>query len=179
VLLAQDETDLLLFPPLRAGWALRGQPATVRLSGHNARRVIFGAMNLRTGHRLLLAQARQRSVEFQAFLEFVRSRYRGWSIALLLDSDPSHTAHASQRVAADLAIQLLWLPKRAPHLNPIDTLWGQAKDHISANRQFASLDQQVEHFLAFLNALSNHQALQTTGVLSPTFWLRDALSNNF
>jgi hypothetical protein len=55
VLLAEDETNLLLFPLLRSGLALRGQVAEVRLSGWNARRVIFGAMNLRTGHRLFLA----------------------------------------------------------------------------------------------------------------------------
>src|SRR5207302_3138620 len=47
VVLAQDETDLLLFPPLRAGWSKRGEPARVWLSGRNARRVIFGALNLR------------------------------------------------------------------------------------------------------------------------------------
>ena len=63
VLLAQDETDLLLFPPLRAGWSLRGQPKEVRLSGRNARRVVFGTMNLRTGHRLFLVRERQKAVD--------------------------------------------------------------------------------------------------------------------
>jgi hypothetical protein len=44
VRLALDETDLLLLlPPLRAGWALRGQPAPVALSGQNARRTVFGS----------------------------------------------------------------------------------------------------------------------------------------
>jgi hypothetical protein len=33
VLLAKDETELLLFPPLRSTWSLRGQPAQVLLSG--------------------------------------------------------------------------------------------------------------------------------------------------
>jgi transposase len=44
VVLAQDETDLLLFAPLRSGWAGRGEAAEVRLSGWNAREVIFGAL---------------------------------------------------------------------------------------------------------------------------------------
>ncbi len=56
VLLVEDETDLLLFPPLRAGWALRGRPREVRISGQNARRVVFGAMNLCTGRRWFLAR---------------------------------------------------------------------------------------------------------------------------
>src|SRR5437879_5673000 len=54
VVLAQDETDLLLFPPLRAAWSKRGEVARVWLTGRNARRVIFGAINLRTGARWLM-----------------------------------------------------------------------------------------------------------------------------
>ena len=68
-MLAEDETDLLLFPPLRAAWCRRGEAAAVWLSGRNARRVIFGAMNLRTGSRLLLPRPKGRSSDFQALLE--------------------------------------------------------------------------------------------------------------
>src|SRR5437879_8691344 len=97
VVLAQDETDLLLFPPLRAAWSKRGEAAKVWLSGRNARRVIFGAMNLRTGTRLFVPRAKGRSGDFQAFLGEVRSRYWGRHVALLLDEDPCHTAQASLR----------------------------------------------------------------------------------
>jgi len=45
--LFEDETDLLLFPPLRAGWAQRGKSAEVPLSGRNARWVVFGAVAVR------------------------------------------------------------------------------------------------------------------------------------
>src|SRR5207244_6049696 len=81
VVLVEDETDLLLFPPLRAMWWLRGMPAQVMLSGANARRVVFGCMNLATGHRLLLGRRRQRADDFQAFLRLVRRQYRGWRVA--------------------------------------------------------------------------------------------------
>jgi hypothetical protein len=114
--LAEDETDLLLFPPLRANWSRRGEANRVLLSGRNARRVIFGAMNLRTGTRLFLARQHQRQEDFQAFLHLVHEHYRGWHVALLLDENPSHKATRSQRLASDLNIQLLWLPKRSPEL---------------------------------------------------------------
>jgi DDE superfamily endonuclease len=172
--LAQDETDLLLFPPLRAGWSKRGEAARVWLSGRNARRVIFGAMNLRTGTRLLVPREKGRSGDFQAFLEEVRCRYRGWQVALLLDEDPSHTAKASLRAAEEMT--LLWLPKRSPKLNPMDTLWGQGKDVISADKQYATIDEQVARFLNHLRSLSNQEALHTSGVLSKRFWLRGVLS---
>ena len=174
-LLAEDETDLLLFPPLRAGWSRRGQPATVRLSGRNARRVVFGAMNLRTGHRLFLARERQRAPDFQAFLRLIHEQYRGWPVALLLDEDPSHTAVGSQDWAERHGLGLLWLPKRCPELNPMDTLWGQGKDVISANKQTEAIEDQVDRFIRYLKSLSKQEALHTAGVLSPGFWLRNVL----
>ena len=179
MLLAEDETDLLLFPPLRAGWALRGEAAQVHLSGWNARQVIFGAMNLRTGRRLFLARSRQRAVDFQAFVRLVHHHYRAWPVALLVDEDPSHTARSSVALAREMDMTLIWLPKRAPELNPIDTLWGQAKDAVSANKQYSSLDEQVERFLAYLSSWSNREALTAAGVFASDFWLNDALSKNF
>jgi len=175
--LAQDETDLLLFPPLRAAWSKRGEVARVWLSGRNARRVIFGAMNLRTGTRLFVPRERGRSGDFQAFAAEVRSAYRGWHVALLLDEDPCHTAQASLREVEGMT--LLWLPKRSPKLNPLEALWGEGKEVISANKQYAAIEEQVERFLGHLRGLSNKEALHTSGVLSGNFWLRGALSKAF
>jgi DDE superfamily endonuclease len=175
--LAQDETDLMMFPPLRSGWSLKGEPAEVHISGRNARRVIFGAMNLVTGTRLLLPRPKGRSGDFQAFLGQVRQHYWGRHIALLLDEDSSHTAKASLRAAEGMT--LLWLPKRSPELNPMDTLWGQGKDVIAANKQYATIDEQVDRFLDHLNGLSGREALHTSGVLSADFWLKATLSKKF
>jgi hypothetical protein len=175
--LAEDETDLRLFPPLRAGWSLRGESAEVPLSGWNAKRVVFGAMNLRTGTRLFLPRARDRSADFQAFLGEIRRRYRGWHVALLLDGESCHTAKASLRAADGMT--LLWLPARSPELNPMDTLWGQGKDVVAANKQYQTIDDQVDRFLDFLSGMSGPEALHTSGVLSQDFWLRSALSKHF
>jgi hypothetical protein len=179
VLLVEDETDLMLFPVLRAMWSQRGQPAVVPLSGHNAKRVVFGAMNLASGHRLFEVRYKQRAEDFQAFLKSVHNHYRGWHVTMLLDGDASHTAKASQRLAQRLGIHLLWLPVRSPELNPMDTLWGQAKEVVSANKQYTDIDEQVDLFINYLYSLSNHEALRTSGVLSKKFWLYRALSKNF
>ena len=176
-MLAEDETDLMAFPPLRAGWSRRGEPAEVRLSGGNAKRVIFGAMNLRTGTRLLLPRLRGRSGDYQAFLAEVRHHYRGWHVALLLDEAPSHTAKASVRATEGMT--LLWLPNRAPELNPMDTLWGQGKDVVSANKQYGTIEEHVDRFLEFVGGLSGREALHTAGVLSDDFWLKAVLSKKF
>lgn len=176
--MAEDETDLLLFPPLRNAWRLRGEPREVRISGRNARRVVFGAMNLCTGKRWFLVRKRGRSEDFRAFLEMLHDHYRGWHLALLLDEDSSHTAAKSQACAEELSIELIWMPNRSPKLNPIDHLWGQGKDIVSANRQYATIDQQVELFVEHLENLPPRQALRTSGVLSKRFWLKSVLSKN-
>jgi DDE superfamily endonuclease len=131
-------------------------------------------MNLTTGARLFVPRQKGRSADFQAFLEEVRWRYRGWHVALLLDEDPCHTAQASRRAATGTS--LLWLPHRAPKLNPMDTLWGQGKEVISANKQYSTIDEQVDRFLDHLLGMSNREALHTAGVLTKKFWLRGALS---
>jgi hypothetical protein len=179
VVLVEDETDLLLFPPLRAMWSLRGEPARVMLSGWNAKRVVFGCMNLATGHRLFQVRSHPRAEDFQAFLSKVRRHYRGWRVTILLDGAGSHIANASQEWADGLGIRLLWLPKRAPELNPMDTLWGQGKDAICASKQYTSIDEQVALFIDYLSELSNETALQTSGVLAAHFWLRRVMSKKF
>jgi len=176
VLLAEDETDLLLFPPLRAGWALRGQPRGIRISGQNARRVVFGAMNLCTGRRWFLVRDHGKAPDFQEFLHLLHRHYRGWHLALLLDEDSSHTANGSLELAHELSIKLIWLPHRSPKLNPLESLWGDGKDEISANKQYATINEQAHRFLAYLESLSPREALHTSGVLSEHYWLRFVLS---
>jgi transposase len=108
-------------------------------------------MNLETGKRLFLVRYHQKQEDFQAFLRLIHNHYRGWHVSLVLDENPSHTANRSEQLANDLNIKLLWLPKRSPELNPMDELWGQAKDVVSANRQYASVDEHVTHFIEYLH----------------------------
>lgn len=170
-LLAQDETDLLLFPPLCAGWARRGQAATVLISGYNARRTMFATLDLRTGRMLCLDQERKRTEEFLEFLDFIRWHYRAGPVALLLDENSIHTAEESQSLAQDLDIRLLWLPCRSLQLNPLDHLWGFGKGAVCANWQQSSIEIQVFQFIDYYRTLTKMEMLRKAGMLSPNFWL--------
>ena len=103
---------LRLLPVLRRAWALRGEQAHVAITGRNAKRVLFGAINLRTGHRVVLRRPNMQQAHFQAFLRLLREAYPGCQIALLLDEAPGHRASKSQVLAAQLDIVLIWLPKQ-------------------------------------------------------------------
>jgi transposase len=173
VLLIEDETLLRWFPPLRYCWARKGEQARVPITGRNAKRVLLGAINPRTGHRILRRGLNLRQPDFQAFLRQLRRCYAGRQIWLLLDEAPSHTAGQSQQLAAQLDIRLIWLPKQCPELNAMDQLWKEVKDEIVANHQFESIDQAAESAENWILQLSHRQALRKAGVLSKNYWLKD------
>ena len=175
VLLLEDETLLRLFPPLRACGAWRGQQATVPITGRNAKRVLFGTINLRTGHRVMLRRQRMRQEDFQAFLHLLRTRYGEREIWLLLDEAPGHTAEKSLAVAASLAIELVWLPKQCSELNAMDHLWKELKRRLAANRQFRTIDEGAEYAEHWVLRLSPQEARRKAGILSKNYWLQSFL----
>jgi hypothetical protein len=133
VILTEDETDLLLFPPLRASWSRRGKPNRIVLSGWNAKRVLFGTLNVRTGHRLSLVRSHSRANDFRSFLDLIRRSYPARHGVVWLDESSGHKAHLSKALADRYPLHLEWLPKRSPHLNPMDHLWRDAKGGALAN----------------------------------------------
>ena len=169
--LFEDETEIHLFPPLSAGWALCGQQARVPISGENAQRAIFGTIDIETGHRIFLVRRCLCAVDFQTLLRLIREGYCDRKVAILLDGASSHTAHDSKALAAQLDIMLIWLPPKCPQLNPLDRLWKCGKQKVCANRQYKSIDEQEDRFLDYLNGLSRHEALRKSGLLSKNYWL--------
>lgn len=161
-----------MFPPLRATWAPEGVQAEVAVSGSNQRRVLLAAINIQTGHRIVMRSNRNRQTEFQQLLRELRRRYRDRRIVLLVDHASSHQAKASKALAKQLNIGLLWLPLRTPALNSVDHLWREAKGKIAANRQYATIDEAAEHIEEWLQSLTAKQALTKAGLLSKNAWLR-------
>lgn len=171
VKLFEDETDLLLFPPLRAGWFLRGKPATVPISGQNAKRTVFGTIDVDTGRRVLVARPGVCAADFQVLLRLIRGEYRQKKIALILDKASRHTADESERLAKQLNIELIWLPPRCTNVNPMDRLWRWGKEKTCANKQHSSIEYQADFFINYLRGLSSQEALRKAGILSGKFWL--------
>lgn len=172
MLLVEDETILRLFPVLRRAWSLRGVQAQVPITGRNARRVLFAAINPRTGHRVCLRRPNMRQEHFQEFLRVLRRRYRHRPIWMLLDEAPCHIAARSQALARQLDIHLVWLPKQCSELNAMDQLWKEMKGKISANFQFPSIEEHADQAEKWLLDLSAREALRKGGVLSKNYWLQ-------
>ena len=178
VLFCMDWTLLRLFPPLRASWALVGTQAAVPITGSNAKRVLFGAINLRTARCVVLIRKRAGQADAQAFLRELRRRYRrAGQIWLLADRASAHTAPQTQALAARLCIRFLWLPKQAPKLSPMDQLWRELKRLIAANRQAASIDALAADAADWVRTLTPQQARRKAGMASKRFWLRTLLQD--
>lgn len=172
VLLFEDETILRLFPVLRRAWSFKGEQAPVAITGRNAQQVLFGTINMNTGHRFLMGSPKINQLSFQAFLHGLRHSYRGRPIWLLLDRATPHTAPKSQAVAEALNIKLIWLPKQCPELNAMDHFWKKVKADIAANYQHATIEQHALVATDYALKLTNKKALQRAGILSKNFWLK-------
>lgn len=178
MVLCTDWTLLRLFPPLRAMWARRGEQAQVAITGANARRVLFGAINVRTGARVVLVRKRARAEDAQEFLRLLRRHYRSaGTIWLLADRASAHTQGGTQALAQQLGIRLLWLPKQASELNPMDHLWRELKRLVAANRQAESIEALAAQAVDWVLGLPARIARRKAGMGSPRFWLNSLLQD--
>jgi hypothetical protein len=172
-----DATTLRWFPPSRSAWGFRGEQVLVKITGRDAKRVLFGAIDPRTGHRPVLRRLRRRQEDFRAFLRHPRQHYPGRPLWLLLDEAPCHDAVRSQPLAARLGVVLLWLPRQCPELNAMDQLFEDRKRRIAANRQYQTIDEEADYAEHRILGLTTRQALRKASVLSGGFWLKDFLKN--
>lgn len=111
-----------------------------------------------------------------ALLTEIRRRYRrAPTIWVLLDQGSAHTAAPTRQLAADLRIELVWLPKQWPELNGMDQLWRELKRLVAANRQANSVGELAQQAEDWLRTLSPRETLRKAGILSERFWLRHLL----
>jgi transposase len=167
-----DETTLREFPPLRCAWAKRGQQQVVVMSGRNGRRVIHGALNGQTGDLVRLVRERSRTDDCQAFVELLGNVRPDVPKLLIWDNAPPHHPKRVLEAAKAAQIEIAWLPFRSPELNPCEDLWRLLKSVIAANRAYASLEEEAERAVAWLDGLTNDERLRRCGLKSSKFqWL--------
>ena len=168
-----DETALREFPPLRAScWSLRGQPASVVITGRNRRRTIIGALQIGTGELVSLVQDRCRTDEMVAAMGVLGAVRPQVPKLLIWDNAPPHHPHRVRDAAAQAGITLAFLPFRSPELMPLEDLWRGLKQTVAANRCYPSLDELTARAIDWLSAMSNEDRRRRCGLHSSKFdWL--------
>src|SRR5688572_3696452 len=146
-LLYLDECDLHLLPVIRACW-MKGPRLRVPTPGQNAKRALFGALNVRTGQIHHLIRPRKRAAQFVEFLDALALAYPVGEVVLVLDNVITHDAKVVRAWRArpeHARFRFLWLPKYSAHEhNPIERVWGLMKDAVAANRLHGSIDLLVD-----------------------------------
>jgi hypothetical protein len=150
----------------------------VPVPGRNARRVLFGAIHVHTGHRVVLCRPQAGGVDTRLFLTTLRRHYRqARTIGLLLDRASAHTDPKTTPFAAEWRIKRGWLPTQASELNAMDQLGKELKRLVAANRPANHIETLAQQAEAWLLGLTPHEALRKAGILSPNFWLKNLLQS--
>lgn len=94
----------------------------IPITGHRAKRILHGVLNITTGDLLLLITEVWDEVTPQYFLQMIRAHWRGWHIIVFEDHGSPHTAEQSAELAATPGIETRFLPRTTPKLNALDHL---------------------------------------------------------
>ena len=171
VLLLLDETIVTETPPLYYAYGHIGQQVRIPITGNRAKRVLHGAINVRSGDVALLITDEWTRETHQGFLSMVRAHWRGWNIVLFEDRAAQHTAPDSRAWARELAIEVRLLPKATPELNAMDHLWKHTKRETLGDRETETVDRSALAACQYIIDLGSRDRLRKAGVLSGDFWL--------
>jgi transposase len=167
-----DETALREFPPLRAGWSKRGQPARVVISGRNKRRTLLGALRVSTGQLVCTVRERGRTDDVLVAVERLGAVRPEAPKLLIWDNAPPHHPHRVRDAAAAAGITVAFLPFRSPELMPLEDLWRGLKATVAANRCYPSLEELTDRAVAWLDCMSEADRLRRRGFETSKFdWL--------
>lgn len=167
-----DETALREFPPLRAGWSKRGEPAVVLISGRNKRRSILGALHVGSGELVHTVRERCRTDDVLAAVQRLGTVRPDVPKLLIWDNAPPHHPHRVRDAAGEAGITLAFLPFRSPELMPLEELWRGLKAVVAANRCYASLEELAERAVDWLDGMSDDERRRRCGLHSSKYdWL--------
>ena len=136
----QDESGVSQRPSVRRTWAPKGQ-TPVLVHAFNWKKMSIAAALAFSWDRKrsrLFFQTKPDSYNTGSLIDFLKAlkrELRGRNCIVIWDGLP---AHKSKEMKAYLASQRGWLrvevlPGYSPHLNPVETLWGNVKGQELAN----------------------------------------------
>jgi len=150
----EDEVDIHLNPKIGCMWMRQGQQAQVVTPGDNEKKYLAGSLHWRTGALLTTAGDKRDGALFVAHLHELRRRLRRYRVIhVICDNAKFHTdCWALWEFCHQYGdrVQLHFLPKYAPDLNPIERVWWRLHEAITRNHQCQSLEELVELALAWL-----------------------------
>ena len=154
------------------GWFLASENVAIKSNSSRQRLNIHGGINLETGQFHMVDALTINAVSTKQLLTKIEAdNPKKNRIYVFLDNARYHHARVLKAwlKSPDRKVILKFLPPYAPHLNPIEPLWGLMHKHVTHNRHYDKFADFTEAILGFF--------CRTL----PQNWrkLRDSLSDNF
>lgn len=167
-----DEVIITETPPLYNAYSPIGEQKEVLITGNRTKRILHGAMNIRTGDVQLFITKEFDGASHQEFLKLINQHWKGWKIVLFEDRATQHKANSSIRLAKKLKIEIRFLPTATPKLNAMDHLWKFVKKDTQANRARLRIDESVDFACEYIIKMKPKERLKKAGTLSKKYWLK-------
>jgi len=134
------------------GWFLRGSHPAIPATSGRKRINIHGVLNLENGLFQFVEAEKINAQTTRQLLQKLEAAYPAKRVIhVFLDNARYHHAkvlHPWLR-APERQVKLHFLPAYAPHLNPIERLWGVMHKHVTHNRYYAHFNDFTEAILNF------------------------------
>lgn len=165
VLLYGDESEALTHPYLARAWAMAGADLRVPAPGQAKKIAILGSFDHMTRELIVHTAKTKRSSDFVAHLEQLDRIYgpkpgqAAKPVVLVEDNGPIHTSKITRAALATRAhwLTVEWLPKYAPELNDIETIWRDLKLHHLAHQTFVDADALEQAIHEAVHALNDER----------------------
>jgi transposase len=162
VLLFGDESEALTHPYLAHAWAQSGADLRVPAPGQAKKVAMLGSLDYKTRELVVHTSRTKRSSDFVAHLEQLDRLFgpqpgrSATPVVLVEDNGPIHTSKLSRAALAARAhwLRVEWLPKYAPELNDIETVWRDLKAHHLAHMTFDDAEDLNHEIHAAVRALN-------------------------
>ena len=135
ILLYGDESEALTHPYLARAWAKTGADLRVPALGQAKKVALLGSLDYAIRELVVHTSPTKRSSDFVAHLEQLDRLYGRkpgqpfTPVVLVEDNGPIHTSKLAMAALATRVhwLTVEWLPKYAPELNDIETVWRDLK----------------------------------------------------
>jgi transposase len=154
------------------GWFPKNQKTAIKSTSGRKRLNIQGAIDLETFQFTFVEAEKINAQTTRQMLEKLeRNNQTMTTIHVFMDNARYHHAKALQPWlnSPNRKVKLHFLPPYAPHLNPIERLWGVMHKWVTHNQHYATFNQFTETILGFLR------------ITLPDKWheFRDTVTDNF
>lgn len=134
-------------------WSLKGQQPQILTYGGRKRQHLIGAVDPMEGILHAAFSDTLKTVQFQHFLERLLARYPGdWKLVIVLDNARAHHSKELEPFldANKERLELVFLPKYSPDLNPIEWFWKLLRKRVTHNTFFGTFKEFQRALIKFM-----------------------------